>query len=360
MRIFGSNTINLERYAALFRCFLFGLFILLSGCDSSHDNQTIKSIYIENVQDIDKIIADINTYGANAVVIDVRDDFGLLKKGIEVPSNENAIYQENYDLQKIIKTLKDKGIYLIARVVALKDKDITEPDFCIKNEDGSIWQDEEKLSWFSPRDKNVWIYLKEISLSAIKMGFDEVQLDYVRYSSYQDKKDLDQNENCRINAINELISFLCDAIHQAGGKLSVCVFGCTIEGAVDKNDGKKSTKRSSAILGQDFLKIAKQVDFVCPMIYPSHYPDGTPCGIKDPDLHPYEVVCKNMQLTKEMLKNQSVKAIVRPYLQAFTAKWLKNHMNYKKREIYEQIHAVTESDFSQWGLFNMSGKYPLE
>lgn len=356
-----SNIINLEKCAALFRCFLFDLFILLSGCDGSRDNQTVKSIYIGNVQDIDKIMADINTYGANAVVIDVLDDFGLLKKGIEVPSiKKNTIYLEDYDLQKITKILKDKGIYLIARVVALKDKDVTKPDFCIKNEDGSIWQDKEKLSWFSPCDKNVWIYLKEISLKAIEMGFDEVQLDYVRYSSYLDKKDLDQNENCRINVINELISFLCDAIHQAGGKLSVCVFGCTIEGAVDKDDGKKLTKRCSAILGQDFVKIAQKVDFICPMIYPSHYPDGVPCGIKDPDLHPHEVVRTNMQLIEKMLKNQSVKAIIRPYLQAFTAKWLRKYIPYKKREICEQIKAVNESGFSQWGLFNMSGKYPSE
>lgn len=330
----------------------------------SEENLPVKSIYIGKCTNFQEILGTLEKYGANAVVIDVKDDFGKLFSGLPVTHNEKNRFISNDNIKILLQKLKENEIYTIARVVALRES--TRDDLCIKKEDGSIFIDKEKMSWMDPNDENVLQYLEEICTAAVKIGFDEVQLDYVRFSShfrlYEDETIDHAPNRSRINTINNLIDRIGSSVHKLGGKLSVCVFGCTIEGSVDTPDKKNQTGKSSEILGQNYIEIAKRADYICPMIYPSHYPKYTPCGVKDPDLEPYKTISICMKLSNNMLETaekKNLEAKVRPYLQAFTAKWLKNHLQYEEKEINDQIRAVLDSGTTeQWGLFHMSGRYP--
>ena len=317
----------------------------------------IKSIYFNKCSYFQLISETLERYGANAVVVDVKDDLGQLMPLLPVTYNEKNRFMPDQNFKSLLKKFKEKKIYTIARVVALKE--LTRGDLCIKGEDGSVMIDKEKMSWMDPRDEKVQRYLEEICTAAIKIGFDEVQLDYVRFSTYF-RDDL-QNKS-RIKAVNNLTDRITAAVHKLGGKVSVCVFGCTIDGSVDTPDKKNQTQKSSEILGQDYVELAEIADYICPMIYPSHYPKETPCGIKFPDLEPYNTVSVCMKLSNDMLKSvgkQNLKAKVRPYLQAFTAKWLEEHLEYGKSEINDQIRAVQDSNsVVQWGLFCMAERYP--
>ncbi len=333
---------------------------------SHSDNKEIlpvKSIYTGNYTNVQEILNTLERYGANAVVIDVKDDVGRLFPSLPVTHNDKNRFISNSSFKTLFEKLKEKKIYTIARVVALKE--FIRDDLCIK-ENGKVKIDKEKMSWMDPTDERVLKYLEEVCTAAIKIGFDEVQLDYVRFSSYfrlykKDGKNYTSNR-LRIDAINNLIDRISSAVHKLGGKVSVCVFGCTIEGSVDTPNSRNQTGRSAEILGQDYVEIAKRADYICPMIYPSHYPRYTPCGIKDPDLEPYKTINACMKLSNDMLESASCKSLeskVRPYLQAFTAIWLKNHLQYGKKEIDDQIRAVINSGTTeQWGLFLMSGRYP--
>jgi len=328
------------------------------------ENLPIKSIYVGNITNFQKISDTLERYGANAVVIDVKNDFGKLFPELPVTYNKKNRFVPNNNFKTLLQKLKENKIYAIARVVALRES--TRDDLCIKKEDGSVMIDKEKMSWMDPTDERVLQYLEEVCTGAIKIGFNEVQLDYVRFSShfrlYRKGSDDHSTNRSRIDAINNLINRIGNSVHKLGGKLSVCVFGCTIEGSVDTPSKKRQTEESSQILGQDYIEIAKMADSICPMIYPSHYPKYTPLGIKDPDLEPYKTVSISMKLSNNMLESASVKNLeskVRPYLQAFTAKWLKTHLQYGKKEIDDQIRAVLDSGTTeQWGLFHMAGKYP--
>ncbi len=360
---------------------------------------SIKSIYVGRCSDFQRVCKTLDRYGANAVVIDVKDDFGRLFPGLPVPYNAKNRFMPRKSFKNLLKKLKEKKIYTIARVVALKE--FTRDDLCIRGKDGAVKIDREKTSWMDPRNEKVLQYLEEICTAAVKIGFDEVQLDYVRFSSYfrddamntdfrqdvkgnagqksiekdgaenqlknaknQLKKSIKNNstDKARIDAINNLMDRITVAVHDLGGKVSVCVFGCTINGSIDTPRKKNQTQKSSEILGQDYVELAERVDYICPMIYPSHYPKNTPCGIKDPDLEPYKTVDVCMKLSSVMLETaqkKHLKAKIRPYLQAFTARWLKNHLRYGKKEIDDQIRAVQDSGSAdQWGLFHMAGRYP--
>ena len=309
--------------------------------------QNIKSIYIGKETNFTKIMHLLKTCNANAVVIDVKDDWGNIHLPMQSVDQEDDS-SSTHKLKSLIKKLEKQNVYPIARVVAFKD--FVRKDLCIKDSDGNVITDKEKTSWMSPYNCKVRNYLKNICCRAIKIGFKEVQLDYVRFSStltLHDSKDKAQ----RITAINQFLDEICDSVHELGGKVSVCVFGCIIEKT------KKQFSTNSKVLGQDYVSICKRADFVCPMIYPSHYAKGFG-GIKNPDLAPYKVIYSCMKLSNEILKNLDVKSVVRPYLQAFTATWLKKHKRYRKKEINEQIQALKDTECFQWGLFNMGLKYP--
>ena len=328
------------------------------------ENLPVKSIYIGWRTNFQEILDTLEKYGANAVVIDVKDDFGKLFPDLQKKKKKKNRFISNGDFKSLIQKLKENKIYTIARIVALKE--FIRDDLCIKKEDGSVMIDKEKMSWMDPKNERVLQYLDEICSAAVKIGFDEVQLDYVRFSSYsklyRDGIKGHIPNRSRIDAINNLIDRISSSVHKLGGKLSVCVFGCTIEGSVDTPDKKNQTEKSSEILGQDYIEIAKRADYICPMIYPSHYPKYTPRGVKEPDLEPYKTVSVCMELSNDMFDTASekdLKAKVRPYLQAFTAKWLKKHLQYGEKEINDQIRAVLDSGTTkQWGLFHMSGRYP--
>ena len=352
------------------RKLLAGLFIVVAiifVVHFSYNNENvIRSIYVGNCVNIEKILMTLKEYDANAVVIDVKDDKSQLFPNLPIPTNEKNKIKTNNELNELFNTLKKKGIYTIARIVAFKE--FIRDDLCMKDDDGSLLIDKEKSSWMNPHNEKAQQYLEEICEAAAKIGFDEIQLDYIRFSPYFK---MEKEDRSRIDVINAFIKRVLDVVHRSGAKLSVCVFGCTIEGSVDTPEKEGQTEKSSIKLGQDFEEIAQRCDFICPMIYPACYPKGTPRGIKDPDLEPYKVITTCMDMCTTMMKKYDSKinkgkdkkrrrAIVRPYLQAFTAKWLKKYMKYDKKAVKEQIRALYDSGYHQWGLFNMAGKYPTE
>ena len=254
-----------KKFAIVFS--LLAVFFFMAFCDDAE--KSIRSIYIGTCKGVTvkEIIDTFKRYNANAVVIDVKDDWGQLFSDLPVQSDSKDVFLTDSSLKTLLNQLKEKKIYTIARVVTLKD--LRRLDLCIKDENGGIWIDKEKKSWMDPSDKRVCKYLEDVCTAAVKIGFDEVQLDYIRFSSYFKRE---SRGIARINTINSLLDRLYTAVHKAGGKMSVCVFGCTIEGSVDTPDKQNRTKEVALILGQDFIEIAKRCDFICPMIYPSRNP----------------------------------------------------------------------------------------
>jgi hypothetical protein len=105
--------------------------------------------------------------------------------------------------------------------------------------------------------------------------------------------------------------------------------------------------------------MSKYLDYISPMIYPSHYADGA-YGIKHPDMEPYNLILKSLNKSVSALKkieDNKSKADVRPWLQDFTAVWLDNHKTYGEKEIRAQIKAVYDAGYEQWILWNGSNKY---
>lgn len=410
----------------------------------------VKGIYVSGPMagtvGMDNLIALVDRTELNALVIDVKNDDGYLTCELDVPLAEQIGSEKHYikDLPALVQTCKEKNIYLIARVVAFKDPILAEkmPEWSLHNSDGSIFRDKSGLAWVNPYRKEVWEYLASVGEAAIKAGFDEVQYDYVRFSTDSRMKQVDFGDSTKGRTKTEAISgftlYASERIHAAGGRISADVYGVVIDSEEDQQ-----------IVGQNYVEMSRSLDAISPMIYPSHYGPYN-YQIPVPDAQPYDTVLAAMQASKMVLAgldpktgkkpvsadvsgnnavdaaivggeavsgnnaadaaadSQStsgttavsgndaaqdaedaqaakdaqaaedaaaktpalskeeiaqldpttgVQATVRPWLQDFTATWVKGHISYGPEEIRAQIQAVYDAGYEEWILWNAANRY---
>jgi hypothetical protein len=114
-------------------------------------------------------------------------------------------------------------------------------------------------------------------------------------------------------------------------------------------------------IGQKWDSIAREVDVISPMIYPSHYSNGM-WGIDHPDLSPGAIVTRALKDTLKHNRKLNEKGIstakVRPWLQGFTAGWVHPHQKYGEAQIREQILAARKAGIHSYMIWNSANRYP--
>ncbi len=307
---------------------------------------------------VDKLLAEFDRTEANALVIDLKDDFGRVACGMDSPLVEEIGSAASYieDVKGLMEKLKVHDIYVIARIPAFRDAWLGDvrPDWCVKNGDGTVFRDRDGNSWVNPYKQEAWDYLVEIGVQAGRLGFDEVQFDYVRFCTERGMKDVvfdeaDVQGRSRTDIICEFMDYAYQRLKSEGLFVSADVFGAIINSDVNANS-----------VGQIYGELAKHVDYISPMIYPSHYGDGN-YGIDHPDLQPYDTIRAALEDSKKELyfagQDGGHLATVRPWLQDFTATWLANHISYGSAEVRAQIQAVYDAGYDEWLLWDASCHY---
>lgn len=323
----------------------------------------VRGIYVtgpmagsNNMQDLIELV---DTTELNAMVIDIKNDRGEITYKMNLEAVQEMDADVNYisDMKQLIKDLKSKDIYLIARVVAFKDPILAEgkPELSLKNKDGTVFRDKDGLSWVNPYKREVWEYLVSVAKEAANLGFDEIQFDYIRFSTDSGMKKVDfgdeAQDKTKIEIITEFAKYVSEKLKPLGVYVSADVYGAIIGSKIDSN-----------IVGQSYVEMSKYLDYICPMIYPSHYADGA-YGIDHPDLEPYNLILEALNKSMSVLEVNDAKknkAVVRSWLQDFTAVWLTNHKTYGPEEIRAQIQAVYDAGYEEWIFWNGSNNYTSE
>ena len=322
----------------------------------------VKGIYVSayvagNETMMDNIIKEIDATELNAVVIDFKNDDGRITAPIdsELFNEIGACKAYIPDMKALTDKLKEHDIYAIPRIVAFKDPYLAEkkPEWSLKKADGSIYRDKKGLAWVNPYRQEVWDYLVEAGTQAAEAGFDEIQFDYIRFATDSTMRQVvfDEEETkgrSKTDIIAEFTQYAYDSLTPLGVFVSADVFGAII-----------GSEEDAGAVGQIYGEMAQSLDYICPMIYPSHYGDGN-FGLDHPDLHPYETILGALQKSEEELSaypEEERQAVVRPWLQDFTATYLKHHIKYGNDEIREQIQAVYDAGYEEWILWNASNNY---
>jgi hypothetical protein len=250
-------------------------------------------------------------------------------------------------MRGLVKSLKDKGVYTIARIVVFKDDllAVARPDLAVKTGNGAIWRDREKLAWVDPSKKEVWDYNISIAVEAAQIGFDEIQFDYVRFP---DKPGLIFSmQNTEENRVGAIASFLKEARRKLmpyNVFLAADVFGYV------------SWNLNDTMIGQKLESLSPVLDYLSPMLYPSGFHFGIP-GYRIPVAHPYEIVSLTLKRGRERTRLPAVR--FRPWIQAFRD-YSFDKRHFTGKEIRAQIDAAEEFGSDGWMLWNPHNVYTAE
>lgn len=264
----------------------------------------------------------------NTVVVDVAG-FGLLSYK---ESEKNA---EALEMIKRIQQLKDAGFYFIARVVALKSTHLASIS-PFKTRWGGVWDG----VWVDGSSDEIKEYYSDIVTRLAKIGVDEIQLDYIRFPTEFFSRQTPATREERTKIITDLVSVVYAQTQQEGIKLSIDVFGILAWNEAD------NIKR----LGQDVLQLIDHVDYLSPMIYPSHFTEGFGGFVKYDD--PYTTIKVSTEKFVKLIGEEN-KGKLRPWLQGFSYRAPNFNSNY----IYAQVKALNDIGINDFLIWNASNQY---
>ena len=256
----------------------------------------------------------------NALVFDTKQEGGRVFYDTSVAAaHEFGAVVNAYDPAERIAQARERGLYVITRIVTFEDWYWAEarPDEAF---DGP---------WIDPTITTAWEYPLALAEEACRLGFDEIQFDYVRFPSgetVETSGQLDMTQTERVGAIEGFLEAARQRLHGLGCAVSADVFGIVL--ATENDQG----------IGQRPEELTLHLDAFSPMVYPSHYSDGW-LGFDDPNDHPYDVTSDAIV---DGLRRIQPGVILRPWLQAF---WWTNE------QIRRSIQAAEDHGVG-WILWN--------
>jgi hypothetical protein len=286
----------------------------------------------------------------NTLVIDVKTDSALVSHRSSIPLATEIGAQKLVlmkDMPEMIERLRGQGIYTIARIVTFKDTLLAQahPELAVRNAKGEVWKDREGLSWVDPFKSETWDYNVALAEEAARMGFDEIQFDYVRFP---DTRGLvfskPNNEENRVAAINGLLAAAQQKLAPYNVFLSADIFGYV---AWNTNDTE---------IGQRMTDIFAHVDYASPMLYPSGFQFGIP-GCRDPVANSHEIVYRTLERARERAGVPAVR--FRPWLQAFKD-YAFDRRQFGAAELQQQISAANRFGSSGYLLWNPRNVYAAD
>lgn len=326
--------------------------------------QIIKAIYATNwsagsEKKLAYLIKLIKDTELNALVIDIKDFSGYVgyNTKLELPKKYDAVELRIPKFNKLIKRLHDEGIYLIGRISVFQDQRlaIARPDLALHSSStGAVWKDHKGLTWMDAAAVEVWDYNAAIAEEILDRGFDEVNFDYIRFASDGNLNDIRypfwDEKKLKVNVLKEFFRYLWEKLPEA--KLSADLFGL----ATISTDGVG--------IGQHLEYALPYFDAIAPMLYPSHYFQGS-FGYQNPAVYPYEIVKQSLEGAvrrinefKEYASTTPVTAKLRPWLQDFDL-----GADYDAVKVRAQIQAVDDVAssspelFDGWMIWNASNIY---
>lgn len=310
----------------------------------------IRAIYLSaasagNPEALQRAMELVRTSELNALVIDVKDNTGRTTYPSRVPAvlAAGASSSRVGDLAALFRACEEAGIYTIGRLVVFADPVLAarRPDLAIQTPDGAVWVDHTNRGWTNPYSQEVWAYNLAIAAEVASLGCREIQFDYVRFPS-DGRMDLVRypirTDQRPAEVIEGFLGLARKELAPYGAFIAADVFGLV------------TSFRTDMRIGQVLENVARQVDFVCPMMYPSHYALGN-YGLPDPDAAPYETIHIGLGHALARLEGWD-DVLLRPWLQDFS--W---RHRYGEAQVRAQIKAAQALGVHGYMLWNPRNVY---
>ena len=314
----------------------------------------IRALYVnrfaaQSARRVRELVALADSTEINALVIDMKDEFGLNYRPANPTFAQNGGAMGTLrDVRALTDTLRAHGILPIARLVVFKDSVTARvhPEWTIRRQDGAIWRDHKGLAWVNPYHRALWDYNIGVAEELAGLGFGEIQFDYIRfpepYKSLPTQVFPDHRGQAKPDAIAEFLKVANARLDRVGVRTTADIFGLvtTVGGPLE--------------VAQHWERLSPVTDVLLPMVYPSHYPPGS-FGIRRPNAEPYQIVFRAIDRARERDAKLGItgRENVRPYLQAFSI----GKPDYGAEEVRQQKQAVYDAGYDGWVLWHPGSKY---
>jgi hypothetical protein len=246
-----------------------------------------------NLDFVKSIVARSKPLGVNAYVLDVQAFQG----------NKNKVNPE------VVAYLKSEQIYVIARIVCFE---------------GGIQK--------FPVPQAHLDGLAALVEAAAGQGFDEVQLDYIRFADSGVRVALKR----KYEFLDKFIGGMREITKRHGVKLSADIFGRIV---YNKNDA----------IGQNLENYAKHTDVIYPMLYPSHF-TADKKRLSDPAF----TLTEGTQKALDRLQGTSTE--IMPWVQCFVYNIQHARVNLTQYVVL-QVQAIEKTAARGWVAWNAKGDY---
>jgi hypothetical protein len=281
----------------------------------------------------------------SAVELDLKDEGGIVGYDSKnVLANQIGAVIPEYKLKETVAELKRRGVRVIGRVVAFRDAPLAKwawnngrRDWVVQTPSGKIL--ETYGGFTNPAHPEVHKYNLDIALEAADAGVDDILWDYVRRPEGDPATMVIPGIPGVVDSTSTAVVNFLATTHAALRQR--CVYqGASVFGiAADRPDA----------VGQDIPRIARHVEYIAPMLYPSHWVPGE-YNVTNPNKQPYDII--KATLADFQRKTAGTGAALVPWLQDFSY----GHP-YGPAEVKAQIDAAASLGVQDWLLWNSGASY---
>jgi peptidoglycan/xylan/chitin deacetylase (PgdA/CDA1 family) len=291
------------------------------------------------------VMALVRAKKINAIELDLKDESGEVGWPSRVPLARRIGAQlEIYDLEKTVEELHALGVRVIGRLVCFRDPIHAQAAWAagrrnevVQDASGGLYGGYGGFTNFA--HPVVRKYNIDLAVAAAKLGVDEILYDYVRRPD-------GPTSSMRFPGLKgtperAIVSFLAES--RAALASTEALVGASVFGVA-------ATRPEE--VAQDIPKMARHVDYIAPMLYPSHWGPGE-YGVADPNGQPYEIVLAS---TKDFVKQvRGTGARIVNWLQDFSY-----GRTYGPEEVRMQIKASRAAGVDEFLLWDAAVTYTAD
>lgn len=299
----------------------------------------------------ERLITLIDTTEANAVVIDIKDATGKVSFNIDSEPFKSLGSTDNRipNIAELIDRLHDMDIYVIGRIAVFQDPYLIKlwPEEAVKQKSdrSKLWADHKGIGWFDAGSQKVWDYAISLAEESYAVGFDEINFDYIRFPSDGNMQNIYYPLSEGESKPEVLESFFKYADEKLRSGNNPMVISADLFGMV-------ATNTDDLGIGQVLERAAPYFNFIDPMVYPSHFPNGWN-GFKNPAENPYEVIKITMDKAGDRMETiGEPRTKIRPWLQDFNM-----GATYTAEMVKEQITATYDAGLTSWLMWDPRNNY---
>jgi hypothetical protein len=279
----------------------------------------------------------------NTIEIDLKDENGEIWYDTEVAlAHEIGAVNELWSLEEVVDELHALGVRVIGRLVVFRDPKLANhavatgrTDLIVQNLDGTAYG--QYGGFTNPFNAEVWEYNIALAEEAARMGIDDVLYDYVRRPDENIERMRFPGQGSAVPA-DTIVGFLeasLSRVRAAGARLGASVFGI----AATRPDE----------IAQDIPRMAATVDYIAPMVYPSHWGPGE-YGVDNPNASPYDITYRSLVDFQDQVGGTGASIVA--WLQDFSL-----GVDYGPAEVKAQIDAAADAGVMDFLLWDAAATY---